>query len=67
MPVGTGSILEQSWEARDPGANRAAIDLYSTLGKPLDHICVAEAIPNVPADSEGDGVIGEVIVGQGTP
>ncbi len=57
---------EQGQEALHPTVNGAAIDGEATLGEPLDHIGVAQAVANVPAYSEGDDIIGETVMRERT-
>ena len=62
----TGSVAKQREEALDPSIDGAAVDGQTTLGEPLNDISVAQAVANVPADREGDDIIRETMMREGT-
>ncbi len=62
----TGSFPKQREEPLDPAVDRAAVDDEASLYEPLDHIGVAQAEANVPADRQGDHVVRKSIVREST-
>ena len=66
MAVHTRGILEQREKALDPTVNRAAINDEATFGEPLDDIGVAQAVLDIPANSQRDGIVGDMMIREGT-
>ena len=64
--VHTCSCAKHRQEALDPAIDGAAVNDETTLSKPLDDIGVTQAIPDVPAHSQGDHVVREGMVGEST-
>jgi hypothetical protein len=58
----TGSFSEQRQEALNPAIDGATVDHKTTFSEPLDNVGVAQAIPNIPPDRQGDHVIREAVV-----
>ncbi len=58
----TGRVLKQGQEALYPAVDSAAIDDEASLGEPLDDISITQPIPDVPADGQGNDVVGEIMI-----
>ena len=61
-----GSFAKQRKEALDPTVDGAAVNHDTSLGKPLDHVGIAQPVPDVPAHGQGDHVIWEGMVREST-
>ncbi len=57
--VSPRSFAEKWEEALNPAVDRTAVKDETSLGEPLHDISVAQSIAHVPADSQGDDIIGE--------
>ncbi len=63
VPMRLRGVLEQREEARDPAGDPPASHGETTFGEPRDTINVTAAVVHVPADSQGDHIVGEALVG----
>ena len=52
-----GNVAEQQKVAHRRARDRALIDEDATLSQPLAHFRVAQTIPHVPVDRQGDDVV----------
>ncbi len=65
-PMRTSGLLESGQEALHPAINRTTVDDEAALGEPLHDVGVAQAIPELPADGQGDHIVREGMPGECT-
>ena len=61
----TCCVDEVRGEGPHPVIDRARIDGDTPLGQPLDHICIAQPIPQIPADGKADDVVRKAVAAKG--
>ena len=60
--VSACGIAEKWKESLDPAVDRTAINDEAPLREPLDDISITQAVPDIPADGQGNDVVGEIMI-----
>ena len=64
-PVAAGRLAQQRQVAPHPAVDRAPVDGQAALGEPFGDVGVAQAVVDLPANRQGDHLIGRAAPGEG--
>ena len=59
------SFAKQREEPLGPAVEGAPVHDEASLSEPLDNVGIAQAVANIPADRQGDHVVGEGMLREG--